>query len=271
MFSIGEFSKLTGLSVRTLRFYHDKGLLVPASVDAGSGYRFYDERNLEAARVIVALRDLEFSLDDVGEILSKHNDDADILDWMDHQKRTLSERLSHYQDVLQRIESVIQFERQAREKDLADAAKYEITEKQLPTQLVAGSRMKGKYSDSGKVFGRLGKTLGRHIAGKPLCLYYDGEYREDEADFEPCMPVRKSGSWDGLNVRELPGGRCVSLVHQGPYTELSRSYARLLRLVKQRDYEFQLPTREVYLKGPGMIFSGNPKKYLTEIQLLVAD
>lgn len=271
MYSIGEFSKLTGLSVRTLRFYHDKGLLVPASVDSDSGYRFYDDRNLEAARVIVALRDLEFSLEDVGEILSNHDDDADILDWMDHQKRTLSERLSHYQDVLHRIESVIQFERQAREKDLAATTKYEVIEKQLPTQLVAGSRIKGKYSDCGKVFGTLGKTLGRQIAGKPLCLYYDGEYREEEADFEPCMPVRKSGTWEGLNVRELAGGRCISLIHQGPYTELSRSYARLLREAKRRGIEFQLPTREVYLKGPGMIFSGNPQKYLTEIQLLIAD
>lgn len=270
MFSIGEFSKLTGLSVRTLRFYHDKGLLVPATVDSDTGYRFYDERNLEAARVIVALRGLEFSIEDVGEIVSAHDDDADILDWMDRQKRSLTERLSHYEDVLKRIESVIQAERVAREKDQQASANFEIVEKHLEPLLVAGSRIKGRYSECGQVFGLLGKTLGRHIAGKPMCLYYDGEYREEDAEFEPCMPVRKERQWKGIELQALPAGKCVSLVHQGPYADLGRSYARLLRYCKQREFEFLLPTREVYLKGPGMIFTGNPQKYLTEIQLLIA-
>ena len=62
MFTIGEFSKITGLTVKTLRFYHEKELLVPAAIDHSSGYRYYDQRNVDAARVIVALRGLEFSL-----------------------------------------------------------------------------------------------------------------------------------------------------------------------------------------------------------------
>lgn len=56
MFSIGEFSTVSGIPVRTLRFYHEVGLLVPASVDSQTNYRRYDERNLEMAKVIVALR-----------------------------------------------------------------------------------------------------------------------------------------------------------------------------------------------------------------------
>jgi effector-binding domain-containing protein len=43
----------------------------------------------------------------------------------------------------------------------------------------------------------------------------------------------------------------------------------VLKYAKERAYKLQLPTREVYLKGPGMIFRGNPNKYLTEIQLMV--
>jgi effector-binding domain-containing protein len=109
--------------------------------------------------------------------------------------------------------------------------------------------------------------LSRYIAGKPLCLFYDGEYREGDANFEPCMPLKKAVEADGIVVRELPAARCVTLVHRGPYEELRNSYARLMKYVKQRGYKISLPTREVYLKGPGMIFRGNPKKYLTEIQL----
>ena len=72
-------------------------------------------------------------------------------------------------------------------------------------------------------------------------------------------------------VRTLPRQRCLSLVHQGPYPQLGRSYRKLLVEAKRRGLAIQLPTREVYLKGPGAIFKGNPKRYLTEIQLPIED
>ena len=148
---------------------------------------------------------------------------------------------------------------------------FEIEEKQLSPILVAGIRMKGRYSDCGKVFGTLGRKLGRHIGGKAMILCYDDEYREDDADFEPCMPLKRSVEADGVDVRELPGGRCVSLVHRGSYDGLSRSYCRIIDHVKERGLVIGNPSREVYLKGPGMIFKGNPKKYLTEIQFLIEE
>ena len=113
--------------------------------------------------------------------------------------------------------------------------------------------------------------LGRHIAGKPLCLYYDGEYREDDADFEPCFPIRREIAVDGVSVRTLPGGRGLALIHRGPYDQLGRSYAKILQHANERKFNLALPTREVYVKGPGMIFKGNPKNYLTEIQLPFTD
>jgi len=269
MFTIGEFSKITGLTVKTLRFYHEKGLLAPATVDQASGYRYYDQRNVETARVIVALRELEFSLEDIAEILADCRADEDMLRFLERQKTSIGERIGRLTGAIGQIDQLIQQERGAREAEKMSAASFEIQEKVVEPVLVAGVRMKGRYSDCGQGFAMLGKRLGRHIAGTPLCLYYDGEYREDDADFEPCMPIRGKAQVEGVSVRQLPGGRCVALVHRGPYEELGRSYARALRYTKEHGYEVQLPTREVYLKGPGMIFRGNPKKYLTEIQLLV--
>ena len=72
-------------------------------------------------------------------------------------------------------------------------------------------------------------------------------------------------------MRELPGGRCVSLVHKGPYEQLGRSYARITQYIKEKGYTVALPTGEVYLKGPGMIFRGNPKNYVTEIQMVIEE
>jgi effector-binding domain-containing protein len=82
------------------------------------------------------------------------------------------------------------------------------------------------------------------------------------------MPVRERKDVAGISVRELPGGQCMSLVHQGPYDQLFRSYARIFEYINDQKYTVIVPTREVYLKGPGMIFKGNPKKYLTEIQIM---
>jgi DNA-binding transcriptional MerR regulator/effector-binding domain-containing protein len=269
MFTIGEFSKITGLTVKTLRFYHEKSLLVPAAVDPSTGYRSYDDRNVEQAQVIAALRGLQFSLEDITAILADCAADEDMLPFLERQRTSLGERMGQLAGAMHQIERMIRQQRQVREEEAVSAKAFEIEERQLEPVLVAGVRMKGRYSDCGRGFAMLAKRLGRHIAGKPLCLYYDCEYREEDANFEPCFPIRGQVNADGVVIHELPKGQCISLIHRGPYTELGRSYARILKYAKQRNYALQLPSREVYLKGPGMIFRGNPNKYLTEIQLIV--
>jgi DNA-binding transcriptional MerR regulator len=267
-YSIGEFSKVTGLSVKTLRFYHEKGLLLPSSVDDATGYRFYDESKLEKARVIMRLRAMEFPIEEIAAMLAECTDEADVLNYLEQQKKFLQTRIRQDRDIVRALDDLISRETEA--KRLLERRAFALEEKILEPLLVAGLRMKGRYSDCGEGFARLGKTVGRYIAGKCLCLYYDGEYREEDADFEPCFPIRKAVQVEGVSVRELPAGRCLSLVHKGPYDTLGRSYARLLNEVRQKQFSLSLPTREVYLKGPGMIFRGNPRKYLTEIQLPLA-
>jgi DNA-binding transcriptional MerR regulator len=71
VFTIGDFSKITGLTVKTLRFYHEQGLLEPSAVDAETGYRYYDRSKIEAARVITCLRSLDFTLEEIREIYHK--------------------------------------------------------------------------------------------------------------------------------------------------------------------------------------------------------
>jgi DNA-binding transcriptional MerR regulator len=68
--TIGEFAQLTHLSVRTLRRYHESGLLEPATVDSSSGYRYYSSAQIPSAQVIHRLRELDVPLAEVGEILA---------------------------------------------------------------------------------------------------------------------------------------------------------------------------------------------------------
>lgn len=145
----------------------------------------------------------------------------------------------------------------------------EIVEKTLPPQLIASIRMRGKYSDCGRAFSKLGRRFGRHMCGKPFLLIYDTEYKANDADFEACFPIRKGETSDEISVREISGGKCLSLMHHGPYEQLGPSYDKILGHARERGLEIELPTREIYVKGPGMIFRGNPKKYVTEIQMLI--
>jgi effector-binding domain-containing protein len=185
---------------------------------------------------------------------------------LQRQQSVIKERIKQLRKVAVSIDQFLIEERQARA--MANTVN-KVQEKTLEPQLVAGIRMKGRYSACGQAFARIGRSMGRFICSKPMLLHYDTEYREDDADFEACMPVRQKREIAGLSVRELPGGRCVSLVHQGPYDQLGRSYAEVFKYINDQKYKVILPTREVYLKGPGMIFKGNPRNYLTEIQIFI--
>jgi DNA-binding transcriptional MerR regulator/effector-binding domain-containing protein len=265
IYSIGEFSQVTGLSVKTLRFYHERGILIPSSVDDTTGYRFYDAAKVEKARVIMRLRQMEFSIEDIASVLGECTDEADILNYLERQKNVLQQRIQEDRDIVRSLNEIIAREKSARQ--ILETGNFAVEEKIFEPLIVAGLRMKGEYPEIGAGFARLGKAVGRYICGKPLCLYYDCEYREDDADFEPCFPIRKEVAVDGVTVRTLPGGRGLTLMHRGPYDQLGRSYAKILRHANERKVAVALPTREVYIKGPGMIFKGNPKNYLTEIQL----
>ncbi|QQE10748.1 MerR family transcriptional regulator [Planctomycetota bacterium] len=268
MFSIGEFSKITGLSVKTIRFYHEKELLIPVMVDAGSGYRYYDHANVETAYVIKTLRDLEFPIDQIKLVLQEcDNTEGSILTQLQERKNAVKAKIQSQKNVLKAIDQVIAFEKENRK--VSQNTTYHIEERELPAMLIGGIRMTGRYSDMGKAFGQLGRKLNRHINGNAMCLYHDGEYKEDDADFEPFFPIKKVVKVDGISVRELPACRVICLRHLGPYERLGVTYEKLFEYVNEKKLKLITPSREVYLKGPGMIFKGNPEKYITEIQLMV--
>jgi DNA-binding transcriptional MerR regulator/effector-binding domain-containing protein len=269
MYTIGDFSKITGLTVKTLRFYHEQGLLIPSAVDDKTGYRYYDRSKIETARVITHLKSLDLTIEEIGAILRDAKDDADLRDIMERQKALLESKIKRYRMIVRSLNQFLAAEAETRK--LMTKPTFQVEEKTVEPMLIAGIRMKGRYADSGTGFSRIGKSLGRYICGKPMLLHYDAEFRQDDADFEACMPVRTEKQVDGIGVRRIAGGRCVSCLHKGPYDQMGRSYAKILDYIRGKGYEVQMPTREIYHKGPGMIFRGNPRNYLTEIQILIED
>jgi DNA-binding transcriptional MerR regulator/effector-binding domain-containing protein len=266
MFTIGEFSRITGLTVKTLRFYHEEGLLVPTSIDDQTGYRYYDASLIELARTIAFLKSLDFSLAEIKQLLATADGGGDLTAALQRQRQVMDDRIRRLKLARQSLDDFLNAQREG--KRLMTQPTFQCEEKNVPAMKIAAFRMKAPYKDCGQGFGKIGKAFWNQIAGPALLLIYDMEYQEI-ANYETCMPVKGGQPRDGVVIRDLPGGRCVALLHKGPYEQLSRSYEKALAYAKEKGYHLAVPCREVYLKGPGMFFKGNPKNYLTEIQLMI--
>jgi DNA-binding transcriptional MerR regulator/effector-binding domain-containing protein len=266
LYSIGSFSRVTGLTVKTVRLYHEKGLLTPALVDAASGYRYFSERDVERARLIVALRRLEFPLAELKELLDEQDDAGGTLPFLEQQRRRIEERRARLGLAGRELDRLIAREREALER--ARAKEHAVEDNCLEPLWVASLRWRGSYDESGRVIGRVMRGFGRHAAGPPLNLYYDLDFREGDADIASCLPIRtERPAVPPFEVQRLQATRALCLRHRGPYDEIHRSYARVLALATERGIEPLAPFREIYLKGPGLILRGNPRDYLTEIQI----
>ena len=265
-YSIGEFSQISRLTVKTLRFYQEQGLLVPTRVDGETGYRYYDDARLPRAEAITWLRGLDFTVQEIKDMLAASvEDDGDLAAFLKRKAEEIARKAEHYRRMKQEIDLFL-----AREKEITMLKlKNTIEEKTLPDVLIAGLRFRGRYEEVGVKLGALGRLVGRVIGGAPFTLYYDLEFKEEDADMEVAFPVKKAVRAEGVSCRVLPGGRAVTLVHRGPYGEIGRTYGRVFDHLAEKGLKPSQPPRELYLKGPGMLFPGNPKKYLTELQVIV--
>ena len=145
----------------------------------------------------------------------------------------------------------------------------EIIIKEIPEILIASIRFKGKYQDVSEAFRNLFKNYGRYCNGAPFSLYYDNDYKEDDADIEACVPVKTVVESEGIKCRKLAGGKAVTVIHHGPYETLGQSYQLIFDYLNENHRQISIPYREVYLKGPGLILPRSPKKFVTEIQVLL--
>ena len=222
---------------------------------------------LLCASKICAIPD-NISNQEIKDIIDDLDSGDNLLNQLQKKIKEVESKIKKYEEISNSLENVINYEK---ENKMKSDGSFDIETKEIDSILIAGYRMKGKYHEIGKGFSKLGKKYGRHINGKPIGLYYDGEYKEEDADFEACFPVRKGKEEEGISVRELKGGNCISLIHKGPYNTIGESYTKIFTELNEKGYKKILPTREVYIKGPGMIFKGNPNNYITEIQIIIED
>lgn len=105
---IKEFAEFTGVSVRTLHYYDEIGLLQPAYVDRATGYRYYDEASLLRMQEILFYRELDFSLKSIGKILS--SPDYDKTKALGEQKQLLRLKKQRLERLISAIDQAMKGE-----------------------------------------------------------------------------------------------------------------------------------------------------------------
>ena len=271
MFKIGDFSKLSQVSVKTLRYYDELDLLKPMEVDRFTSYRYYSADQLPRLNRILALKDLGLTLEEIGALLVDGLPAAQIRGILRLKQVEASERVEEERARLSRVE--------ARLKQIEEEGKmptYEVVVKKVPAMRVASVRDTiPTYSQQDSLWGELESYLGQneiHPAGPCFTLYHDAEYKERDVDAEACEPVGLATHGKGrVVVRELPAVESMaSVVHKGTFGTLDQAYQAILSWIQANGYRVVGSDREVYLHTSNGPARQDDPSYVTEVQIPVA-
>jgi effector-binding domain-containing protein len=267
MFKIGQFSRFSQVTVKTLRYYDKIGLLKPAEIDRFTGYRYYSASQLPRLNRILALKDLGLSLEQIAQLLDGDLSPDQIRGMLRLKQVEIEGRLEEEQARLARVEWRL---RQIEQEETMSTQEAVI--KSIPAQTVVSVRDTVPTSGISQLFGEVFGHLCQHSiapAGPPFAIYYDEEFREEAIDVEIAAPATGAvPASERVQARELPAvEQMACLIHEGDYEAIGGTYGQLMAWIEANGYCIAGPVREVYLQGPE---SGrDPSTYVTEIQFPV--
>ena len=258
--SIGEFARLTHLPVKTLRHYHQVGVLVPASVDPATGYRRYDTDQVEAAHLARRLRALSMPLPEVRVVLATPDEasrNRAILDYLERMERDLDRTRAAVSSLRSFLE--------------ASAPALAIEHRDVAAQVSLARRATVDRSDIGAWCAETYPILDQAVAAQGLTATRPGGALYDRSWFErghgevvAFVPVATTPVAEhGLVPFEVPAARLAIAVHAGPFDDLDRTYGSLGTAVATSGLGAAGPIREHYLVSPAE--SEDPRDWRTEV------
>jgi DNA-binding transcriptional MerR regulator/effector-binding domain-containing protein len=254
--SIGEFSQLTHLSIRTLRRYHDAGLLEPARVDETSGYRYYDTGQIPVAQVIHRLRELDVPLVDVLRILRTPDPDT--------RGALVAEHLRRLEDQLERTRAAVaSLQRLLR----PEPTRLDVELRRVPAMPVAAVAADVDHDEVLDWYpGAMAELEAAvpHPAG-PLGGLYDNElFTDGRGHALVYLPVSEPPTSSGrVRAVTLPAVELAVATHPGDHDTIDVTYGELGSWVADHTLAVAGPVRETYLVGPR--HTPDPARWRTEI------
>ena len=267
MLKIGDFSSLAQISVKTLRFYDELGLLCPSRVDSASGYRYYSVDLLPRLHRILALKDLGFPLDQIAKVLHENVTGDQLRGMLILREAEQQARVEEEQGRLARLQARLSLI----EKE--NTMSSDVVIKELPPQWIASVReVIPSYPAVGRLYGTVVEALSPNMpTGIPVAIWHDLEFKEKDVDAEAGFYLKQplTVAPGPVKVHELPSATVASIIQKGAYNRLSEAYDSLLRWIGSNGYRVAAPIRELYLQNSQPVRQDD-ESYVTEIQVPIA-
>lgn len=268
MFRIGDFSKLTQVTVKALRYYDELGLFAPAQVDPETGYRGYSAAQVPRLNRLLALKGLGFTLEEIAPMLDEGLPPSELRGMFRMKQAELRRAVSESEARLSQVEALLH--RIEQEDKMPE---YEVLVKRLEPQLVAGvADISPNIAALKEVFPRLFMEVydqvmknGGKPAGPAFDRYLDMEFCETDIKVEACAPIASPvPETDRVKVYTVEGAeQAACTIHQGSFDGLGGAFEAVMKWIEANGYRINGPGREVYLEFDPQ---GDPAKYVTEVQ-----
>jgi DNA-binding transcriptional MerR regulator len=255
--TIGEFSTVTHLSVRTLRRYHESGLLEPATVDPFTSYRYYRPDQIATAQVIHRLRELDVPLAEVKSIIST-DDPHQRADLIAGHLRRLEAELDRTRTAVVSLRQLLQ--------PVGVALDVEL--RSVPARTVPAVSAEIRLDEALAWFGTALAELDAAFppaerTGPPGGRYANELFTHGAGALTVFRPVRTPRAGDRIEVLDLPATELAVTVHPGPHDDIDITYGRLGDWVVSHALSIDGPVHETYLVGPHD--TPDPGRWRTEI------
>lgn len=266
MLSIGEFSNICKVSAKTLRYYAEIGLLLPAEINPETGYRYYSVEQLETMLFINRLKDYGFSLDEIKFILnSKESQDEQLYNALSRKKKEIGRQLLAYEKILEQLDEDILTLRQGKSiMSYLDSIDIQLTE--VPAmyllsvrKMVPECNFPQEYQNC---FGQLFRktAFGQlTMSAPPMVLFHSDEFSPFGLDTEFAIPVKEYAK----GTRDFHPGLCLKTVLHGSYSGLSSVYTKQREYAETNGYKSSNALYEVYVTDPSQV--ENEDELITEI------
>ena len=263
---IGEFSRLMQVTVKTLRHYEQKGLLLPDEVDEWTGYRYYSIGQMQKLQDIRDLQRLGFSLDEIKELYEddSHTPSIRQLD------AKIKDTEAQLQQLIARRERLLDWRNSRKEMKIME--KFSI--QSLPEIIVASHReVIPNYAALGLLcYEKIGPEMQRLGCKCPppgycFTIEHHKEYKPTDIDIEYCEQVEEMGQdSDIIQFKRLPAvPKALCMKHIGPYERFYESYTEAFRFMEEQGYKIAGHPRTCYVDGAWN--QEDPEKWLSIIQI----
>jgi DNA-binding transcriptional MerR regulator len=243
--SIGDFSRMTYLSVKALRHYHDVGLLEPAEIDPSSGYRFYSPSQVGPAQMIRRLRELGMPLDDVRTIVRASDPQVRDEALVAHLQR-MEQQLAQTQQTVASLRTLLEAPHGTVERrHIAATPALAIAER------VAGEQAVAWWMEAFRVLHQALHAPGIARSGPDGALFPTEFFEAEEGHLSVFVPLRAQPAAavrlpPGVAAITVPSVHVAVMAHEGPFGDLDRTYGALGRWVLERAAGADGPVREYY-------------------------